>query len=1069
MTSREHTSAVLAAAAGLAASYFPADDGGGFCRTTTYEEVRYVIDGHVDCWSGWETLSGTERKRFARLLKHRANSMVEELMGELFDSLLRKGDIPGCAPVDGVEGTVVVDPGMSLPDFVDGMLARLDGLRARRLRSLPVAAAGPHRATTSVRGLGRRSERVPTTHYFIKPHHAPPAVPPPPLRDAPDLPELMVPFAELAEIAEEIDKHEVDRGRQAFRADRVRKFENEIRSAVSDVSAGLCLTAGRINELLAYTGFGKSVVLVEVFACWAVRNEVTAAFVLPTNADVVKAASRIESAVAHFREGAKIVPLVSPQSMIRVAETAGTNARRGGSPDLAWIWGKFGYGCALPSAESGGDGVDGWRPGREPCAKLRSPRPNRRRDETVACPWRITCGKFDRVREALSADVIVTSHANLITGRLQTPVDDGDGPSDRVTVEELVLRRCQVVVIDEVDQFQRGCIEQAGRGLVLDEGGRTDTLLRRFDADFGEAFGELQAEVDAYVRDALFGLRYLSELYVSHVTYDRIGAASSSHKRRKPGPGRNWIVPRRWDNWLAGALFGVEPEDVDDRRRALFRSLFHNEREPLPDEPEGFAEARRLLDLAVTGGLGGAAVLAARVALDGLFTHLPVAERGGAVNRVLRRALLEKIRGYLHALLANTGQLDAAGVGSAQEIADALGGYGRWQATPRGPLGRLVFAFTESYDDSGNQPVRLSTAAFGGDPHSYVVGLGDITALAHSGTRRIVLGMSATSYFPGAPHHHLHTEPRWWVPDVNSGAVRIRAVPVPDRHGVAVRVSGTSGSARTDATRRIAAGLWTDHLRDELDRLAVQDEERQRVLIATTSYSSGPDIARGLIEAGATPSHICVACRPTDTVSGDDVRGWQTLPADRLDEFPGSTAKILIAPLARVQRGVNMIGQDDRSALGSVWLLVRPIPLIDEPAELLAHVHAKAHATVKRLSGAPRDILDERRSTALEYFDEIVSKPPYFQSQPRDVRLSVVAEILVGGVQLVGRARRGGTSAVLHLVDGAFHDTSGGNDLATLIRELEAGWGADVLADLRAYYGTTLDAILDYAHGRNEN
>jgi hypothetical protein len=349
------------------------------------------------------------------------------------------------------------------------------------------------------------------------------------------------------------------------------------------------------------------------------------------------------------------------------------------------------------------------------------------------------------------------------------------------------------------------------------------------------------------------------------------------------------------------------------------------------------------------------------------------------------------------------------------------------------------------------------------------VGLGDITALAHSGKRRIVLGMSATSYFPGAPHHHLHTKPRWWVPDVNPGKVRIKGVRIPDLLvGGSVRVSGTSGTARAAALRRIAAGLWTHHLKDELDRLAVKDETRQRILLATTSYRSGTDIALGLIEAGVLPADICVARQPSDVPYEDDVRGWKSLAADRLDEFPGLGVRILIAPLARVQRGVNMIGEDDKSALGSVWLLVRPVPLIDEPAELLAHVHAKAHAEARLPSESPRDVLADRRKIALDHFDEIVSKPPYFQAQPREVRLSVVAEILVGGIQLVGRARRGGTSAVLHLVDGAFHDESVGNDLATLIRELEAGWSADVKASLHAYYGTTFEEILAYAHGRNE-
>ena len=102
---------------------------------------------------------------------------------------------------------------------------------------------------------------------------------------------------------------------------------------------------------------------------------------------------------------------------------------------------------------------------------------------------------------------------------------------------------------------------------------------------------------------------------------------------------------------------------------------------------------------------------------------------------MLRRAILEQIRIFLHRLMANTPQLVAAGVESTQVIADALGPYGRWRVTPTGPLGHLVFAFTKHYDDTGDEPARLTTAAFGGDPHVHTVSLGDTTALALAGTR----------------------------------------------------------------------------------------------------------------------------------------------------------------------------------------------------------------------------------------------------------------------------------------------------------------------------------------------
>ncbi|WP_367222576.1 hypothetical protein [Streptomyces sp. 16-176A] len=1074
-------SRIMGAAAGLAAAFFPIGNSGGFRRTVTREDVLYVLDGHIADWSGWAGLSETDARRFTKLLRRRPNQLANaEAAGKILDGLLRDGRIPGCAPVDDPDtdlGLIAVDPGMPLPTYVDGFLRQLDELHAAKIRVLPPAEAGPHMTTTRVPGEGGRQQTFVDFHYDIRPHHLDTGHPIPVVRDAPALRERHVPFAELKEIARLIDEAERNQGRSAHREEAVNRFERQVRTHDGERVEGLDLTAGDLNELLAYTGFGKSVVLIETFACWAVRNGIPVAFVLPTNADVVRAVHGIERALTlcGVQSPNGVVPLVSPRSLIKVAETAASRSTEGG-PDADWIWDRFGYGCALAAVAGSDDGVDRWQPGNEPCAKLRAPSRNRKKNKTVACPWRTSCGRYRAVRQACTADVIVTSHANLLVGVLQAPVDDGAGVNDRLAVEELLMRRCQIIVIDEVDVFQSTAIDHAGRHLVLDHAGRTNTPLRKFDQDFATAFGRLQDEVDASVRDAYFTLRYLSETYVSHLTYERLGATPPAKGRRPRGPGRYWMVPQVWDNWLTARLFGLEDETVEPGQLERFRSLFLDETTftPPDDESEAFKEARRHLASVVTGGAGGLSLPAARAALENLVEDISEEDRTKVVNRMLRRAILERIRKFLHQLMANNAQLIDIGVESAQEIADALSAYGRWRVTPTGPLGRLVFAFTEHFDDTGGAPARLSTAAFGGDPHTYTVSLGDTTALSHAGIRRIVLGMSATSYFPGAPHHHLHTLPKWWVADDQPNAVRILSARIDDEEGRARRISGLEGAERAAETRRIATALWDRRLRGELEWLRAHKEGRDRVLLATTSYDSARHVAEGLSAAGVDPARICLAVRPgvyaDDQETAVDAGRWQELPADRLESFPAmADADILIAPLARVQRGVNIIGEGDKSALGSVWLIVRPIPLIDEPAELVAHIQARALAECPGPSSDPQALLAERRRVAGKYLDEIIRRPPYFQAQPADVKLGVVAEIMNGAVQLIGRARRGGTDATLHLVDGAMLESSGGTDLATLILQLRDKWHRDgVLPAMRQYYGTTLEAFLTYAERPTE-
>src|SRR5207248_10342043 len=178
-------------------------------------------------------------------------------------------------------------------------------------------------------------------------------------------------------------------------------------------------------------------------------------------------------------------------------------------------------------------------------------------------------------------------------------------------------------------------------------------------------------------------------------------------------------------------------------------------------------------------------------------------------------------------------------------------------------------------------------AAFGGDPHVHVAYLGDTTALAHAGTRRIVLGLSATACFPLAPHHHVHVEPRWWVRDATD-TVEVVTGEVERENQEVVRISGLDDAKRADATRELAGLLWKP-LQDELTKLRTNEttRDRARVLLATTSYASAQHLAEGLVAAGVAPHRICLGVRPKETeqtpaeIRHDDGT-WRELPADRL-------------------------------------------------------------------------------------------------------------------------------------------------------------------------------------------
>jgi hypothetical protein len=211
-----------------------------------------------------------------------------------------------------------------------------------------------------------------------------------------------------------------------------------------------------------------------------------------------------------------------------------------------------------------------------------------------------------------------------------------------------------------------------------------------------------------------------------------------------------------------------------------------------------------------------------------------------------------------------------------------------------------------------------------------------------------------------------------------------------------------------------------------------------------------------------------LAVPPDETGSGPrQAAQWYELPADQLELFGREVeGAVLIAPLARAQRGLNIADAQGRSLVGSVWLVVRPLPLVDEPAEILAHVHARAHAAV-RPSDDPAAVLDIVRQVAGRHFDELFTTLPYFRTLPGETQLAIAAEILNGLIQLAGRARRGGAIGEIHLVDYAFLDSQAGSDLPSLIGRLRQQWTRQgQLGLIELLYGQTIQAIFSFADSR---
>lgn len=1065
---------VVRGALALAALFFPrtTDDGRAYVRN---KDALFFLSGQVDKWSRWPALPAEDKALIARLLRWRPVEManrtaftdlVEQLIPEHVADFRVLDDKTVLVEISGAPRSVVQECAQLL------WLER----EVRPRRHQTIANDGEY--VTWIRGRSPDSGIVEASYLLSM---SPKVEPEPPIELGPpaDADEVDIPVDDLFHLAADLD---AAFGHTHRTASMTRIFTKIQSDPDNRVEGRWVLRAGPTRLLNAPTGVGKNV-LAELVACWCARRGQVTTLLVPKNAVVVQAAQSITMSLRALGIDGEVVPLMSPASIAKEAEAAATGVRDGALGD--WAYGRMHYGCALPSAALTERAVDAWDPGAEPCSSLR-----KIRDDGTAssghyqCPWKPSCGKFRLARQACRAVVVVTSHVNFVAGRLHVPVMINGRIEESPAIEEVLLHRSHVVLIDEIDGFQASLIGNSAHGLQLAKRRGTPlSPLRQFDSEFNDgALGRIGTRIEGRVHAALTQARFLAENYNRHLAANHFRRSRNGVSAGHPMIGR-WLLPRRWDAWLAATLFDL-PEDTPpggehyDTLEAMF-PLSESET-VLPEWLEPVADMLARMTSPSSGddlfddGWEMIYALLARNPYEG--SRLDDDDvRAQATDRLIRRAHLEPLRKLLFTFVYTAPQLHASGVKAAGEIASALGQFADWRAVPYGPMGRVLFAFTEIHDDDRPLDTSLRVSGFGGDPHAYVATLGELTALAHTGRPRVVVGLSATGYFPGAPHHHVHVKPTWWVPDDVTGGIAVRAAPISDAEKEFLRVSGTYGAQRSDVLLQLGKLLWTKRLEPALAALVsdVATAHRARLLLATTSYQGAHDLARGISAAGVPAERIVLAIPPS--TARDGIRAtaqWIELPADRLEEFGRTvgTARgsLLIAPLARAERGLNIVDDAGRSLIGSVWLVVRPIPILDEPPELLAHVHSRAHAEATPTED-PAGVLDLMRITAAKHFDELFSSLPYFRALPGETQLAIARETLNGLIQLAGRARRGGDVGEIHLVDYAFHDTSGKSDLPSLIRRIRTEWDRDGHLDLmRSLYGQTLEAIFDFADRRQD-
>lgn len=1080
---------VVRAAVLLAARLFPnraPQEESGWRQATRLDDAHFLLSGHLPLWEQWPELSEADRLRVARLLRRRPASLAHRtVFREEAARVAAAGEGAEFAAAD-EDGQVVVMPAADSGARIDDLLAEIDDHVARnaRARRQQLAAPGRYFSELRIPDPLSPSRRAVGIHYDLRvaqPAKTAASV----LQDGTGLDDLRIPLSDLQDLAQRLDAAYGERHRAKAVADLRKHLHHADGSALGKEFHA---QAGTTCVLHAPTGLGKNIAS-ELIALWCARQGLTAAVVVPQNAQVMQTVARLRRDAKTLRRTDKedndgpvpvVVPLISTRGMQKLAEDTAGNVHDD-AEHRDWVFEEMSYSCALTAhAAPEARGVETWDPGNEPCDQLKDSA-----GKTRCCPWRATCSKFRHHRAALDADIIVTNHTNFLIGRVHVPLADQGMERRDVTVEELLLRRAHVVMMDEVDALQAKAFEESAKSVLLARYGSASSPVRELEEQFSRHCLRLNREVEEYLHPKIKRLSWLAETYVSHLAR---GAITPDRERRR------LVVPRRWDAMLAHRIFKLKPGDrPSEAHMRTVNRLFSKDGElDGVEEVEGLQELRVVLssltDLSDDGSLSAdtLAELADRfrkvtgdpsqkdpagdASPEDTGEDASPEDVTSLVQYAARRAFLEKSREILRQIVGVAPALQGAGMTASNDLAEVLSSHVPWRAAPYGPLGRPLFAFSEHFNDQDLAATTLTLKSFVGDPHSHITHLGDVTALAHGGRRRVVIGLSATAHMPRAPRHHLLTRPSWYVPDDVNGSLSAVLDKVQRKEGTWARISGLSGQRREDAYQEMGAALWP-RLDSELAEVAADPDRAHRahVLVAFEAYSAGPLLAQGLISAGAPAGEICVAVRPQDMSRYEKhPPGWVPIPADRLEQFPRHVGhgryRFLLAPMARVERGLNIVDQGGRSLLHVACLVVRPVLVMEEPAVLLAMVNSLAYRDTPPPGDEPAVALEQLRLSAGHTFEEIRRGSHYFKDLGEDVKTAIVAEILTRLIQLGGRTRRGGDHGSLHLADAAFTETTADSTLPHLLHTLRADWQRRGEWDLiDRIYGSTLDVLLSLA------
>lgn len=802
------------------------------------------------------------------------------------------------------------------------------------------------------------------------------------------------------------------------------------------------LTIGGVTHVVGMISSGKST-LMDVLAVWAARNGKHITLIV---GDVISALNR---ARIFYELGLKAAPILGSTRRIEHLNNL-QKSLSNNREDRQFFQSHTGFrwlstACPLDGMRKD-DNPDPFPIDFRPCNNLRPVQIES--DKSLgprSCPLFSACPYHQAQIDLIDASIWIATPASLVHTRVAQQIN-----SESVRFMEMVSKRSDLVIIDEADRVQIQLDEIFSPNQILCSSGG-EGWLDNLDYRVGEKTSKLGRTAMASDQVEFWRRAHHQAQSTADAVYKRLLNNQDL---------RDWVHELHFFTDLL--LFDRLAQNIsgDFDKKSKFQAVRKTLNDFVDQGIPFLFNDRSLDEKHLTKDVGLLVTFASRLLLSAdskiLGRELKdwvIRQANGSIPETDIEIIAERLEfALLIAILSN--RLNTL-LGRWKEIEEILG-LEREASTllyrppldyqaliPTTPIGN-VLAFQYQHVENADETIAtLKFIRCAGVGRWLMLHLHDLFAgEGFSGPN--VLLLSGTSWAGGDPSYHIQVPVSGIL---KSPAREVEAItqsqfyfmPLKGSSDESIKVSGLYGEAREEALKQMIKNLIrpegfgqnrSSKLERERDSL---EKGRQRILLVVGSYKEA-EIARKFIEKERPDwreRKEVIQLVPDKGSDADELDTDSTLPRGNIDQFASTEAWLLIAPLMAVERGHNILNDEQVAAISSVYFMVRPHP---RPQDISYAIRSLNKWAVDEYETLPeRKKFNTMEETAIKWRGEarqrwrkLLTTDLIYSNLEQSDRNLLTWNLMVSIWQIIGRLVRGGKPARVYFCDAKFDPVRAG-------------------------------------------